>query len=396
MQRLRFQRQGRQATGLLVGAIFLAACGTGGGSGSSTPSNGGDITYGAIVGLSGIFGPYGQSYIAGMNVAADKVNKNGGIVVDGKKYTLKMKYVDDRSDAQVALADGIQMFRDDHIKVLVGPLASEAVSMTPVAAQYNVINISLATQAPDLVGPKYPLLFAALPANNYRIGAMVAGIKHFYPGTKKVDFITGNGSNDTIVGPMTTQLQAVGITAGQFTYPPGTTDISTVASKVVADNPDLIVVGNSPQEEQSDVAQLDAAGLPKSVPCLCYSTELKPNGRPQLFPSAFSPVDPGVQSTPEIDAFKTAQTKYMNGATLQPFNVTLGLAYYFSVQLTALAMTKANSTTDVAAIAKAMTEVSDTEFGAKFQWSSNHTITVPLAVTQISGTGTSTVTQVTP
>jgi branched-chain amino acid transport system substrate-binding protein len=331
-----------------------------------------------------------------MNVAADRVNKNGGIVVGGKKYNLKIKYADDRSDAQVALADGIAMFRDDHINVLIGPLASEAVSMTPVAAQHNVINISLATQAPDLVGPKYPLLFAALPANNYRIGAMVAGIKHFYPNTKKVAFITGNGSNDTIVGPMTTQLQAAGITAGQFTYPPGTTDISTVASKVVADKPDLIVVGNSPDEEQSDISQLDAAGLPKSVPCLCYATELKPNGRDQIFPSAFSPVDPGVQSTPEIDAFKAAEQKYMNGATLQPFNVTLGLAYYFSVQLTAMAMQKANSTTDVNAIAQAMTQVSDTEFGAKFQWSTNHTITVPLAVTQITGTGTSTVTTVTP
>ena len=331
-----------------------------------------------------------------MNVAADRVNANGGIVVGGKKYNLKMKFVDDRSDAQVALADGIQMFRDDHINVLVGPLASEAISMTPVAAQHHVINISLATQAPDLVGPQYPLLFAALPANNYRIGAMVAGIKHFYPDAKKVDFITGNGSNDTILGPMTTQLQAAGIATGAFTYPPGTTDISTVASKVVADNPDVIVVGNSPQEEQSDINQLDAAGLPKTIPCLCYATELKPNGRPQLFPSAFSPVDPGVQSTPEIEAFKTAEQKYMNGATLAPFNVTLGLAYYFSVQLTAMAMQRANSTTDVNAIAKAMTEVSDTEFGAKFQWSANHTITVPLAVTQISGTGTSTVTQVTP
>jgi ABC-type branched-subunit amino acid transport system substrate-binding protein len=328
-----------------------------------------------------------------MNVAADRVNAKG-IIVDGKKLTLKMRYIDDRSDAQVALASGIQMFRDEHVNILFGPLASEAISMTPVAAEHNVINISLATQAPDLVGPKYPLLFAALPANNYRIGAMVAGIQKFYPNTKKVAFLTGSGGNDTIIGPMTTQLAAAGITGTAFTYPPGTKDISTVATKVVAAAPDLIVVGNSPEEQTSDVEQLTAAGLPKTVPCLCYSTQMKPNGRDQLFPSAFSPVDPGVQTSPEIDKFKADITKYLPNPTA--FNVQLALAYYFTIRLTALAVEKANSTTDVKAIAKAMTEVSLTEFGAQFQWAGNHTIQVPLAVTQISGTGVSKVVQVSP
>jgi branched-chain amino acid transport system substrate-binding protein len=395
LQAYRFGRWGSGISGLLALTMLTVACGLGGSS-TPTTTNGGAFQFGAIVSLSGVFGPYGPSYQAGMNVAADKVNSAGGIVIGGKKYTLKMKFVDDRSDAQQAIAAGIQMFQDDKINVVFGPLASEAVSFTPVAAEHKVVNVSLATQAPDLVGPKYPYLFAALPSNNYRIAAMVAGIQHFYPNTKKVDFITGNGSNDTIVGPMSTQLQAAGIQSGTFTYPPGTTDISTVATKVVADKPDMVVVGNSPSEEQSDITQLDAAGLPKEIPCLCYATELKPNGRPQLFPSAYSPVDPGNQSSPDIDAFKASLQKYMSGTTLTAFNIGLGLAYYFVVQLTAKAMTKANSLTDVSAISKAMTQVSLTEFEANFQWAQNHTVTVPLAVTQISGDGKAVVAQVSP
>ncbi|PZR90108.1 MAG: hypothetical protein DLM67_18145 [Candidatus Nephthysia bennettiae] len=374
--------------------MLSLACGVGGAS-SPAPTSGGTLQFGAIVGLSGIYGAYGPAYQAGMNVAADRVNKAGGIVAGGKKYNLKMLYMDDRSDAQVAIADATQMINDNHINVVVGPLANEAISATPVIAQHKAINLSLAASLFGLLGDKYPLLFSALPSNDYRTGVTVSGIRHFYPNAKKVAFLTGN--NDGLLKPMSSQLQAAGITAGDFTYPPGTKDISTVATKVVADKPDIIVVGTSPQEEQSDIQQLDAAGLPKSTPCVCYSTELPSSiGHPQLFPSAYSPVDPGVQSTPEIDAFKSALKTQLNGADVTPFNIGIGLAYYFVVQLTAKAMTKANTVTDTAAIAKALTDVSLTEFGAKFQFASDHTITVPLAVTQITETGKTTVVQLKP
>jgi hypothetical protein len=115
-----------------------------------------------------------------------------------------------------------------------------------------------------------------------------------------------------------------------------------------------------------------------------------------MFPSAYSPVDPGVQKSPEIDAFKAAFLKQLNKDTVLPFQVGLGLAYYFAIQLTAKAMQLANSTTDVNAIAKAMTQVSLTQFGAKFQWSDGHTITVPLAMTSYDASGNATVAQIAP
>lgn len=388
-------RTSHRLASVLVVGLLTFGCGLAGSNSANGPTEGGTLQFGAIVGLSGIYGPYGPAYQAGMNVAVDRVNKDGGVVVGNKKMKLQMVFSDDRSDAQVAVANAIQLINDQHINVLFGPLANEAISATPVIAQRNVLNISLAADLFGLLGPKYPLLFSALPSNSYRIGAMVSGIKHFYPNAKKVDFLTGN--NDGLLAPMSAQLQAAGITPGNFTYPPGTTDISTVATKVVADKPDIIVVGTSPSEEQNVLNQLDTAGLPKSVPCVCYSTELPASvGHPQLFPSAYSPVDPGVQSTPEIEAFKSALKKQLNTNDVTPFNIGIGLAYYFTVELVAKAIEKANSTTDVNAIAKALIEVSITEFGAKFQFSQDHTITVPLAVTQIMPSGQTTVAQFTP
>ena len=75
------------------------------------------------------------------------------------------------------------------------------------------------------------------------------------------------------------------------------------------------------------------------------------------------------------------------------FDIGIALAYYFTVKLTAKAITKANTTTDTAKIAKAMTQVTLTEFGADFQWDSTHRITVPLAVSQILPDGSTTVGQ---
>lgn len=393
MHVLSSHKVGRGISGLLAVTFLTVGCGVGG---SNAPTQGGDVQFGAIVGLSGIFGAYGKYFQAGMQVAADKVNADGGIVVGNKRMTLKMLFKDDRSDAQVAIADSIEIIRDQHINVIFGPLASEAIAATPVLAQQKVINISLATEAPDLVGAKYPLLFAILPSTNYRIGAIVAGIQHFYPNTKHVAYVTSNIS-DRIAVPLTTQLEVAGMDITTYSFPPGTTDISTVATKVVAAHPDLIVVGGNLTEEQNVVNQLTAAGLPKTVPCVCYAAQL-PNsfGRPQMFPSAYSPVDPGVQTSPEIDAFKAAFLKKLGEPTALSFQVGLGLAYYFAVQLVAKAMQQANTTTDVNAIAKALTEVSVTGFGAKFQWGSGHTIQVPLAMTSVSATGTATVAQIAP
>jgi ABC-type branched-subunit amino acid transport system substrate-binding protein len=373
--------------------VALLAAGCGVGPPQATALGSGELAFGAIVALSGAFGPYGPAYQAGMQVAVDKVNAAGGVVVGNKKLTLKMLFKDDRSDAQVAVTNATQMFRDDGIKFLFGPLASEAVTMLPVAAQNNVINVAL----PDLYESKYPLYFSALPTQKYQTGVIVAAIQKFYPNAKKVDFVIGNtAATQAYYPPLVAQLQAAGITIGNFLFPAGTTDISTVATKVVADKPDVIVAGGSPQEQQNVLNQLDAAGLPKSVPCVCKSAVIPNLGRPQMFPSAYSPVDPGNQSTPEIEAFKTALMKQMNVTTLSPFLIGVGLAYYFVVQLTAKAVQKANSTTDMNAIAKVMQEVSLTEFGAKFQWGANHTITVPLAVTSLTASGQATVVKLTP
>jgi ABC-type branched-subunit amino acid transport system substrate-binding protein len=379
---------------LLVVGLLVGACGVG--SNNTTPTAGGDVNFGAIVGLSGVFGAYGPYFQAGMQLAADKVNADGGITVGNKKMTLKMLFKDDRSDAQVAITNSIDMIRDQQVKVVFGPLASEAIAATPVLAQQKVINVSLATEVPDLVGPKYPLLFAILPSTNYRIGVMVTGIQKFYPNTKHVAYVTSNIS-DRIAAPLTSQLEVAGMHIDNYTFPPGATDISTVATKVVASKPDLIIVGGNATEEQNVVNQLTAGGLPKSIPCVCYAAQLPSSfGRPQMFPSAYSPVDPGVQKSPEIDAFKAAFLKQLNKDTVLPFQVGLGLAYYFAIQLTAKAMQLANSTTDVNAIAKAMTQVSLTQFGAKFQWSDGHTITVPLAMTSYDASGNATVAQIAP
>jgi hypothetical protein len=129
---------------------------------------------------------------------------------------------------------------------------------------------------------------------------------------------------------------------------------------------------------------------------MCYSTELPSTvGHPQIFPSAYLPIDAGVQKTPETDAF-TAALKTKLGKDPSPFDISIALAYYFVVKLAAKGMAQAGTTTDVNKIAQGMTQVSFTEFGAKFQFDSNRFVTVPLAMTQTLPDGSTNVAQVAP
>src|SRR5216684_4168681 len=91
-----FHQFGQRAAFLLAVGLLVAGCGNLG-STASPPGNGGDLKFGAIVGLSGVYGPYGAAYNAGMQVAVDRVNAGNGLVIGNKKYTLRLQFADDRS-----------------------------------------------------------------------------------------------------------------------------------------------------------------------------------------------------------------------------------------------------------------------------------------------------------
>ena len=290
------------------------------------------------------------------------------------------------------------MFRDNHINILLGPIASAAIAVAPIAAQQHVINISPSTAAQALMGqPKYPLLFSEAPSLNWRAGAAVAGVLHWFPNTKKVAFMAPDDATDQALFPVvTTLLTSNNIASQYFDYPPNATDLSTVATKVAAYNPDLIFTSGatgSVQQLTNVFHSIDAAGIPKSVNVFAWTggpdMATQAAGRAYVGQVTYS-TDFVTQKSPDILAFEAALAQKLGLApTALTSSQLLGASLYANVvPLMAQAISSANTTSDVNAIAASMLRVSATGLGAvKLQWGPDHNLNFPIVSDMVDAQG---------
>ena len=103
----------------LLLSSLLVSCGSGGG----TPTRGDAIIYVAVP-LSGFQANGGQTVLGGVRLAAEEINRNGGLL----GYKLVVRPLDDESDSDVALAqvDAIQeaISKGDKVIAVIGHLNS--------------------------------------------------------------------------------------------------------------------------------------------------------------------------------------------------------------------------------------------------------------------------------
>ena len=98
---------------LLILILLLSACG--GGGGSSTPDRGDVVVYVAVP-LSGFQANGGQTILGGARLAAEEINRRGGL----RGYRIVVRALDDESDSDVAVEriDSIQAALDGGETVL--------------------------------------------------------------------------------------------------------------------------------------------------------------------------------------------------------------------------------------------------------------------------------------
>ncbi|QNA72486.1 ABC transporter substrate-binding protein [Streptomyces sp. So13.3] len=90
----------RRALAVTAGCGLIAPVSTGCGNGPAGGSQSGDaVTVGAILSLSGAFSTLGPPEKIAIQMGIDAVNSAGVVSVDGKKYKLAVKVIDDKSDA---------------------------------------------------------------------------------------------------------------------------------------------------------------------------------------------------------------------------------------------------------------------------------------------------------
>lgn len=367
----------------VASATVIAGCGSGGSSSSAEAPKGNTITIGLVWSLSGEFAPYGEPGVDGVKLAAEEVNKAGGIKMGGKTYKLAVKVLDDRSNPQTAVASANQFIRDDGIKYIAGPISTLAASVMKQAAAANVLQLNAASIANSLAGTsEYPYLFATLPGPQQRVEATIDAIKSFVPSAKRIAVVGPDEATGQALFPVFEEVaKTAGVEVKTFPYPPTTTNLSTTMTKVASDNPEVIVAGFSGPDAEKLFPVLESSGIGKNVTLTLWGASYEA-GLKGLKDRPFI-ADPMIggdftvpQPSPGAAAFKAKLAAFIAPKKLTPFATGAELLYDGVVQLgAALNAAKTNNPNDVAAVAEAMNTVTSQGANGTVHFSKNNPLT---------------------
>jgi len=294
-----------------------------------------------------------------IQAAAEMINEEGGVEIDGEKYKIELVSIDDKMDPKLAVSGMERLVYQEKVKYIVGPnVDTTAASVVPVIEAGGAINIPYAFSK-ALYSPPHGNSILGMIAS-YQAGPVIYKYLKENKGVKSISFIARNDSdplNQRDEGVEAAKKLGLNIISSTDTYEPGTTDFFPVMSKVVKGNPDLIVL--------SGVAPADAPLLIKAARELGYKGLLSTETAQDIkilnevagqYAEGFISV--GGASTPEIqsDYMKKFVERYKKVAG--EWNDEAGTKVY-ALQMILYTLQKAGKSalTDVEAFKKAIPEV---------------------------------------
>lgn len=349
-----------------LGSVLLLLAGTacssdknssaGGGGGGTIP-----VMVSAGLSAQGTLGRNAALTVQAVKASAAVINKAGGI--DGKQIAVTV--VDDAGDPTTAvtkLQSAISSGNKPLIWLDSGP-ANLAAAVLPILNQNKILSFNIGPTATSSDGTKFPYNFDLSPSPANYATAFCPYAKQ--QGHTKVAILYGNDAYGSSLGPeIKKDCEADGATVtGSQAYDPTSLDLTPVLQQLQAGNPDtLIVEGYGAPVGYilngmtkigwsvpvlGDVAVAASDIVTAAPPTGLLGTPAEANLRFEVFQSTVyrAAADQPAGLNTMISALKA------QGA----INATLVLAYdYDGLQLAAAAAKKAGTTTDTAAIAKAI------------------------------------------
>ncbi|MCO8270245.1 amino acid ABC transporter substrate-binding protein [Actinoplanes sp. TRM 88003] len=231
----------------LSATLFLTACGGGDDGGDKAT---GPIVVGISLPLTGDFSEPGKGVQEGYEAWAKITNDKGGLL--GRQIELKI--LDDQSNADRVVADYEQLIGSDQVDLVVGPFSTRlVVPSARVAQEYGMLFVEPAGAAAEVFNQGFKNLFYAAPAvadDHYNhlaeyLLALPAGQK---PTTVAYAAMDDPFAQGTAYG-LKKKLEAGGVkTVVDEVYPPNTTDFGSIAAKIAAAKPDMVVGGSQYQD----------------------------------------------------------------------------------------------------------------------------------------------------
>ena len=196
--------------------------------------------------------------------AAQMFNEEGGFEIDGEPYRIQIVSIDDRNDPKVSVAGAERLIYQEGIRYIIGPnVDTTAAAIVPVVEKGGAINIPYAFSKSLYTPPRENSILGMIAS--YQAGPVIYKYLMENEDIKTVSFIARNESdplNQRDEGVEAAKSLDLEVLSSNDTYEPGTTDFFPVMSRLVQENPDLIVL--------SGVAPADAPLLIRTARELGY------------------------------------------------------------------------------------------------------------------------------
>lgn len=249
----------------LVVAWATAACASPPGSGGT----GGVLRVGSALSLTGKLSGEGRLTEEGYRYCQDVINAHGGIRVGVRHLTLAIAYQDDQS-SPTASAQIVQQFNDEGVKLILGPYGSSATAAVAAVAQGNgqvVVDSAGADNA--IFSHGYTQIVGVeSPASNYAASIIDAIVSNVEPAPNTVAVVSADDNFSQEVARFAVaeaRKHALDVLP-LITFPAGSTDLSSVVTRVRAGHPDLVIESGHFAEGAALVRQAAQLGLrPKGI-----------------------------------------------------------------------------------------------------------------------------------
>jgi len=368
---------------LLIAAAFIAGCSQSQPATQqpSSTSPQGVVKIGVIASLTGPASNVGTNMWNSAQVAADKINADGGVTLkDGSKAQLKLIVGDDESTATGGNKAATKLITDDKVDILVGGYSSAVTSAyEQVIADNKIPFVVTGASSPiithrtdgidtsyvfhhcpttDAYG-EYTTLFidqVIRPAVNKKLGA--ADNRPFRLALLYQDTAFGKGVQTAVqntIGDKKLNIELV----SQQSYRMGDTDFRTQLTAIKAANPDAVYLGAFPNEGAPAITQ---ARRDIGLNTIFLNVENNDNaqfykdlgqyGEGAIIESRFSPY-----TAPEGE-LATAQENFKNSyfAKWGMYPDMMGASTYEGIYIAAEAIGKAG-TTDKASVRQALVDL---------------------------------------
>lgn len=302
---------------------------------SSTASAAKTLDIGEIESMTGMFSDFMKYVPQGAKIAADLINSQGGITINGQQYKINIILEDNKSTPDGSQTAANFLISNKHVKFICGTGPTPLVIAIDQTTEPNGVLYTGLYQngTPDEMGTNHPLKFVG---SNGSFSAQLTAMEYLkkeYPNVKTVAFTQSDDGQIKYDQPVVTanaEKLGLSIKGAIIGVPLTATDYTPYAQTAVSRNADAVMIGNAPTAEVGQLIQdIRSLGYTKpifsgSYPVMTDVVNVAGKTNAEGFFAPGIPADPSIPGLPAItkEVIQDTMAKYgtFNDLHIQGFD----------------------------------------------------------------------------